>query len=458
MPNVTIDGITYTPASQQTNRIGIGVTTRNRPDTYQKTITEIRRHLPPGAALVIVDDASDTPNPDATHRYTTQAGIAAAKNKCLQLLAEQDVEHYFLFDDDTYPLTPNWWQPYVESPEPHLSYTFPYQGGPTPIYNDGKHTAWPHPCGCMLYLHRSVLDRVGGMDPAYGTWGHEHVDLSNRAHNAGLTAWRFADINGSGELLHCEDQKGTVRTVPRRQRDEQLKRNLPYYETQRDSDAYKEYRTQRDVVLACWQHGPDKQRGNRTSTLPAAEAAAELAKSVKGGEFILFADDSTGHVPVEPSGVPLYYSRWIHYYRWLLHAPEVRWAWLVDTNDVTMQHEPWAVMEPGVLYCGYEPAVVGIKWMFDSHPAPVMQDWIRANASRGLLNCGVVGGDRATILALLRGMVRLYEDHGSTNLGVDMGPFNKVAYGLDATLKADAQVVTLFKTGESNAWSWWRHK
>lgn len=78
------------------------ITTHNRRDIAEKTIAHIRDHTP-GAVIVIVDDASTEPFPGATFRFDQQAGIAKAKNKCLELLMATVVEHLFLFDDDTWP-------------------------------------------------------------------------------------------------------------------------------------------------------------------------------------------------------------------------------------------------------------------------------------------------------------------------------------------------------------------
>ena len=74
--------------------IGIGITTHNRYETFSKTLVEIKRYAPKDAKIVVVDDASDIPVPEATFRFDTNVGIAAGKNKCMELLDECD--HLFL--------------------------------------------------------------------------------------------------------------------------------------------------------------------------------------------------------------------------------------------------------------------------------------------------------------------------------------------------------------------------
>lgn len=238
MHTVVIDGVEYAPLDarrQPTGRIGIGITTRNRPKVLAQALEAWEKYLPDGAELVIVDDASDEPADGATYRFEQNVGVARAKNKCLELLTDRGVEHLFLFDDDTWPVTEDWWQPYVESSEPHLMHAWGdihYQTGDLIGYQ------WPK--GCMLYAERRVLDRVGGMDPVFGLWGCEHMSWSDRIHNAGLTTCRYQDVPDSHELIKSLDRFGDVESsVPLEVR---AQANVAALEATRYSDAYVPYR------------------------------------------------------------------------------------------------------------------------------------------------------------------------------------------------------------------------
>lgn len=253
LPNIIVDGVPYGPIQEGSPRIGVGITTHNRPDAFQKTFLEIKRRTP-GAKIVVVDDASDIPVQEADFRFNENVGIARAKNKCLELL--DDCEHIFLFDDDIYPIVDEWWKPYVESPEPHLMWMFdkpindPGGSQIVEIFRDSKHVSYHVTRGAMLYVHRSVLDVVGGMDPAFGKWGWEHVSWSDRIHSAGLTTWRYTDVVGSDKLMHSmdhhcevkgtatEDAKKYAATVGNEIRMEN-----------RNSARYIEYRELEDVVI-----------------------------------------------------------------------------------------------------------------------------------------------------------------------------------------------------------------
>jgi glycosyltransferase involved in cell wall biosynthesis len=62
--------------------IGVAITTHNRRDTALDTVAKWKALLPNGAIIVVVDDASIDPYPDADHRFDVNVGIAKAKNKC----------------------------------------------------------------------------------------------------------------------------------------------------------------------------------------------------------------------------------------------------------------------------------------------------------------------------------------------------------------------------------------
>ena len=196
-----------------TGKIGVAITARNRNDLTADTISQWRKRLPDDAVMVIVDDASDVPIKKPRDRrvkltrHDYQRGIAMSKNRCIAELVDAGAEHLFLVDNDVYPVTDDWYVPYVESPEPHLSYQWIAGYNWREIYRDGEHFALAFPRGVMLYLDRRVIDIVGGMDPAYGAHGGEHVEYSHRIHEAGLTRWDYADVVGSEHIWHSHDRE-----------------------------------------------------------------------------------------------------------------------------------------------------------------------------------------------------------------------------------------------------------
>ncbi|WP_432990157.1 glycosyltransferase family 2 protein [Dactylosporangium sp. CA-233914] len=463
--------------------VGIGITTHNRGPVLRQALEAIRKYAPSGAAIVVVDDASDEPVDEATYRFDTNAGIARAKNKCLELLAELGCTHLFLFDDDCWPVADGWERPYVESPEPHLMYIFTDTllgplGDSVEIYRDAELKAYSHPRGCMLYLHRRVLDEVGGYDPRYGRWGYEHVDLSNRIYNAGLTSFRFADVAGSEHLIHSCDEHVTVgSSVSDMERFTLIRDLKTRYESSRASAEYCEFRPRplgplaaTNVVLTTYLTAqPDPQRG--VAWTPDYADLAELRESLRrhGRRLVVLHDcldepdtDLVTHVrvPAGAAGASPYFQRWLCYWQYLREHPEIDQVWCVDGTDVEMLRDPFPEMEDR-LYVGDEPSPLCIPWMVYHHGgSETLLRFLSANRGIQLLNAGLAGGSRKVVMDFCRDVFDCCVQHAREAGPVDMGPFNYVARTwYTGMVTHGRQVNTVFRTFDRTATdSWWRHK
>ncbi|MFO4005957.1 glycosyltransferase family 2 protein, partial [Enterobacter hormaechei] len=279
---VTIDGVPFVPACASASRIGIAITTHNRPDVLKRAIEQHVKHLPAGALVVVIDDGSKpaavVPDCVQLRRHETSLGIVASKNASLTALMDAGCEHLFLWDDDAFPIADNWHLPYIESPEPHLAYQFLDLAGTnklndlSELYRDDQHVAYTGQRGVMLYYHRSAIEKVGGFDPVYGRGMYEHSDLALRIHNAGLTTWAYGDVVGSEKLIHSLDEHEAVeRSVPRPDRQALVERNVKIHNERRDAGftGYVEYRQQRDVVITTLLTSqPDPQRGTKMAASP----------------------------------------------------------------------------------------------------------------------------------------------------------------------------------------------
>jgi hypothetical protein len=214
-------------------KIGIAISTYNRPDLFKQTLAEWQKYKPPGAELIVVRD-----------RDEKRMGIPKIKNLCLKLLESQGVTDYFLVDDDVVPLSEDWYKAYIESGQNHLMLQFDIPGNKlTEIYRDDKIVAYNKTRGAMLYARQIVLDTVGGLDESYGLGWFEHTDWTNRIHNAGLTEHRAADVVGSNKLLYCLDQDGkAVSSIPAHLKRRQSRKNFALYQTSKLSKSFKEYR------------------------------------------------------------------------------------------------------------------------------------------------------------------------------------------------------------------------
>ena len=222
------------------NKIAICISTRNRPESFRKTESAIYSLLPPNAEVFVVDDASNPLYyPVADLCFTKRQGIPAVKNKCLDIAMESGSDHVFLFDDDCYPIAKDWHLPYINSPHPHLCYTFlPH----TRIVDGHKYHALGN--GCIMYIHRSVVEKIGGFDTRLGLGKFEHVQYSHRAHAAGLIPHPFIDVVGSDKLFHSMDEQNEViRTFTDEEQRQLLAKNRNHYYKTRNLTEFISYKS-----------------------------------------------------------------------------------------------------------------------------------------------------------------------------------------------------------------------
>jgi len=483
---VTIDGVPYAPVCNSLGRIGIAISTYNRPAVLFRAIEQHLKYLPAGALVVVIDDGSQpaavVPDGVQLRRLEVSQGIVAAKNASLSALVDVGCEHLFLFDDDAWPIADNWHLPYIGSPEPHLAYQFLDLAGTrklndiSVLYRDERHVAYTGQRGVMLYYHYSAIERVGGFDPVYGRGMYEHSDLATRIHNAGLTTWAFADVAGSERLIYSLDEHEAVeRSVPRPDRDELVSRNVTIHNSRRDSGytGYAEFRDQHDVVITTLLTSePDPQRKERLK--PDAGMLKAWASSVRGASAVVLADELSEApngaqlVSVPKVAMNVYFRRWLHIWQFLREHHEYRFVWCTDGTDVQMLSEPWAQMSPSHIYIGSEPKTYADPWAASNHPESIYQQFIEHHRNDVMLNAGLLGGTREDVMAIAHGIVRLYyltesnrfwkKEQPAAAVG-DMLAFGIVAHRFSERLITGPLVHTVFKTnGIGKEYAWWMHK
>ncbi|EPS1423165.1 glycosyltransferase family 2 protein [Enterobacter hormaechei] len=485
--DVIVDGVPYVRAdSVSHNKIGVAITTHNRPQVLAKSLEQHRKHLPAGAVVFVIDDGSNPPAkvPDWCKliRHDKSLGIVASKNASLECLMDSGCEHLFLWDDDAYAITDNWHLPYIESPEPHLAYQFLDLAGTnklndlSELYRDDQHVAYTGQRGVMLYYHRSAIEKVGGFDPIYGRGMYEHSDLALRIHNAGLTTWAYGDVVGSEKLIHSLDEHEAVeRSVPRPDRQALVERNVKIHNERRDSGfaGYVEYRQQRDVVITTLLTSqPDPQRGTKMVASP--DMLSKWAASLRQcGRIALVDELLTAPADVELYLVPdvkmnVYFRRWLHIWQHLREHPEYRFVWCTDGTDVEMLRAPWEEMEAGKVYVGSEPKTYADTWAKQHHPERIYQEFIEMHRNDVMLNAGLLGGSRADVMAFAHGIIRLYyriesyrfwkKEQAGAAVG-DMIAFGIVAKSFGDRIVTGPRIHTIFKSdGVGKEYAFWRHK
>lgn len=474
MPRITVDGVDYVPASSAQPLVGVAITTRNRPDVLADSLAAFAAESP-DVPVVVVDDGSDTPVvvPPGVGlvRHDRSLGIPAAKNRCLTELVRLGCQHLFLFDDDARPASGSgaWWRPYVDSAEPHLQHcwTHDHRNKPVPrmdvVYRDAGLVAFGWSMGCMLYVDRAVVDRVGGLRREFGVGMEEHAEWSQRIHNAGLTSFVHQDVPDSGRLVWAGDRFGAVtRSIPLPDRARLLARNERLRLSLAGDDSFVPFGARDCVVAAYFTSVGDAQRGGKKLPADAGQVAV-LVDSVAGcdADLVVLTDcltDLPGSVDTVTVDAPLsaYVQRWLRYWQWLRDNPDVRFAWLVDATDVRLLNDPFPAMQPNTLYCGWEVQTVGCDWV-RSH-SPNTADWVEDHAQDMLLNCGVVGGDRATLMRVCRAVFSAWLAGDRSDPCEEMVLFNMAARR-EPNVVTGIQVTTVFKSGATaHDLAWFAHK
>lgn len=459
--------------TSMTLKIGIGITTQNRTETFKTCYDKIRKYSA-GCKIVVVDDCSQTPVEEATYRFSNNAGIAKAKNKCLELL--DDCDHIFLFDDDCWPTKDNWYMPYIYSREPHLMYIFQeFTNGPKLndckiLYQDHEITAYSHARGCMLYFDKKCLKTVGGYCEVFGRWGWEHADLSRRIHNAGLTTFLYADVNISNQFIYSKDEHtaNANSTVGGAERKKWIHQNEPLWMARRDSTAYEPYK-ETNAIITCYFGGVnDPQRSTiMDQTLKPLEP---LLTSNTSQNFKIITNCASEFMDIhwapyeyiyQDCNINPYFQRWISIFQYLQNS-DLKSVFCVDATDVEVLKNPFPHLEPDTLYVGCENEIIGCDWMKKNHSSPEILKFIDLHHDKQLLNAGIVGGPVALVKDFVHKIIKTYmelqsEDENSNP--VDMGIFNYVArIYFDKKLSYGTHVNTEFKKNERNKISWFKHK
>lgn len=207
-------------------RIGIGITTYQRPEHLKLCLDSIDKWLHPSSLL---------PETEINVYYyedKDRKGIAYGKNMCLYNL--KDCDHIFLFDDDVFIKAYGLIDYFINSGYEHACYmNNKYQ----PAYRGEKHTSYMMCAGCFIYLTKKTFETVGYFNPAYGLYGYEHAGYCHRIYEAGLTPSRFICLNDTNKYIHSLDLDGIKgyeflnhkRTITEEERTESVRANNSVY-------------------------------------------------------------------------------------------------------------------------------------------------------------------------------------------------------------------------------------
>ena len=448
--------------------LNIAISTYNRRETAEYSISQWKKHLPKGAKLFIVDDGSDIPFPNADIRNEVSLGIAACKNQCISLCYGSD--YIILADDDVYPISSDWHLPYINSGENHLCFTFTKFSNGQPNgrkqiaeYNDLN--VFYEPCGCMNFYTKACFDAVGGMDIGYGKWSYEHVSHSMRIHNAGLTPHPFMDVKNSLDLFYSYDwDQTTKRSVDVKLRNKLAWVNKKKYFKEKNESNYISFMQKENILLTCYFTGvSDPQSGEAWKA--DISQVDELINSLQGVKLVILHDcfdfdeyRGAKLVRVETSRNP-YFQRWFSYMEFIESCDNLDKVFCIDATDVQLQLYPFDDMENSRIYVGDEESMIDNVWLKRHHNVSVFRDFYRVYRKRKLLNAGIVGGHKDIVIRFLKDLTSFYNKHDGFLGDTDMAALNYILHTVYPNTVTHGTIVnTVFKAFEQNEISWFRHK
>lgn len=204
-------------------KIGIAVSTRNRPEMLLTALTHFVKFWPNNhqVKFVVVDDFSDDEHFDKLLDIASECngkitfvfkpereGVAKTKNECLRRLMGAD--YFFLFDDDAFPIQDGWADLYIDaSLNTGLQHMLHAQqkGDLRKLVTVKGVSQYNDAPGVMLFMTKKCIAVVGGMNKNFGTWGYEHKEYSDRIYRSGVNCgWgSYVSPENSDDYIYSVD-------------------------------------------------------------------------------------------------------------------------------------------------------------------------------------------------------------------------------------------------------------
>lgn len=221
------------------SKIGIGVTTYNRPEMARKCIANITKYT--GIDKVITNPLSnplgrfsgmvDGNTITITVAYDSdedRKGVAHQKNECLRDLKNHDCDVIFLLDDDCSPINYGWMDFFINSGERHLLYL---NNSHKPLIHYNNLTTYADCGGVFMYMTRECIEKVGAFDETYKTWGFEHADYSKRIAMAFGEKYPYKSMDNTSMYLRAEDYNNPFHksSISDKEKKEWFGKNFPKF-------------------------------------------------------------------------------------------------------------------------------------------------------------------------------------------------------------------------------------
>lgn len=241
--------------ANSSSRIGIGITTYQRPDYFTQCLEHVIKNTPKDTKIYVYNDGSTEKYPTVDKRVKVTApkknrGVAHAKNTLLKQMLADGCDYLVILEDDILIINENALSEYIrvskETGIEHLSF---YNHGPAnkegKVYGDENVSYYPACVGAFSLYTRNCLESLaeiekdthpypGLMDENFhNAW--EHVHHTKRLGDHAFTSpfGLFADITGSERYLKeipGSIEKSSIR--PTKEWKKRMEDGLKYWEEQ----------------------------------------------------------------------------------------------------------------------------------------------------------------------------------------------------------------------------------
>ncbi len=223
------------------NNTGIGILSFNRLPAITHLISSIRKYTDLTRTTVFVSDESTDlrvwewlkEQKDIVAIHNERIGIAGNTNRVLRCL--ERFKYKLLLNDDVEILKAGWDEFYFNAMHHTGLKHFCYRqagvyGAVRPIPVNGIMTVREKPHGAVMAIHDDAFKKVGYFDEAFGVYGYEHVDYSERIANSGLQPSGFHDVPLSDLYFkihpdESSDERKSVHFAQARETYERLKKD-----------------------------------------------------------------------------------------------------------------------------------------------------------------------------------------------------------------------------------------
>jgi hypothetical protein len=155
-----------------------------------------------------------------------------------------------------------------------------------------------------------------------------------------------------------------------------------------------------------------------------------------------------------------YFQRWINIEKYLEKNTDIEKVFCVDASDILVLKNPFETLINGIVYIGTQNDKVGTLWLIYNHNSYPEVDFINLYRDYKLLNAGILGGYRETVLEYVKEINKIRRETKEAKRSLtDMAIFNLVGWTkFKSRIVIGKNVNTDFGQFEVNDVSWFKHK